>query len=237
MNMATDLIKCIVVDDDLASLKITELLIKKTPFLELQACFTDPVEAADYLTREETHLVFLDIEMPNITGLELIGSLKHHPSVIIISSKKEYAFDAFALNVIDYLVKPIIDYPRFLKAALKAKQSAQVLDVYSSETNKQLFVKVDSILHSINTNAILWIEALGDYVKINTDGKVMTTLATMKSVEARLPENLFARVHRSFIINLRKVNQIDFKNLSIGDKIIPISSFYREGLVKKIELL
>lgn len=235
--MATDLIKCIVVDDDPASLRIIELLIKKTPFLDLAASFTDPMKAADYLAQEKVQLIFLDVEMPSINGLELISSLKHNPPVVIISSKKEYAFDAFALNVIDYLVKPVISYPRFLKAALKAKQDVQSLKSPMVEMNEQLFIKADSVLHSINMNAILWVEALGDYVKINTEDKVMTTLATMKSVESKLPENLFVRVHRSFIINLKKINQIDLKNLYISDKIIPISSFYREGLVKKIELL
>jgi DNA-binding LytR/AlgR family response regulator len=235
--MNTDLIKCIVVDDDPACLKITELLVKRTPFLELTACFSDPVEAANYLLQEEVHLIFLDIEMPHVTGLELIGSLKRNPAVIIISSKKEYAFDAFALNVIDYLVKPITDYARFLKAVLKAKDDLHLHKPANVETADQIFVKVDSILHNLNLNTILWVEAFGDYIKINTANKVMTTLSTMKSVEAKLPENLFVRVHRSFIVNIKKISQIDLNNLQIGEKAIPISGFYREALMKKISLL
>jgi DNA-binding LytR/AlgR family response regulator len=235
--MLTDLIRCIAVDDDLASLKITELLVKKTPFLELVACFDDPIKAADYLAKEKVQLIFLDIEMPNITGLELISSMKHNPAVIIISSKKEYAFDAFDLNVVDYLVKPVTSYARFLKAALKAKEDMQPISTSSIDMNEQLFVKVDSVLHNISLNTILWVEAFGDYIKINTDDKVMTTLVTMKSVESKLPENLFARVHRSFIVNLRRVNQIDLNSLHIGDRMIPVSGFYREALMKKIDLL
>lgn len=235
--MRTHLVKCIIVDDDSASLKIIEALIQKTPFLELSASFSDPIAAADYLSKEDIELIFLDIEMPGISGLELINLLKHPPFVIVISSKKEYAFDAFALNVVDYLVKPVTEYSRFLEAALRAKENLQKVKPSVAEKEGQLFVKVDSILHNLNLSDILWIEAFGDYIKINTADKVMTALATMKSIESKLPTNLFVRVHRSFIVNLTKINKIDLAELHIDVKIIPVSNFYREALMKKISLL
>jgi DNA-binding LytR/AlgR family response regulator len=235
--MKTDLIKCVAIDDDPGSLKIIELLIKRIPFLELVSSFGDPLNAVDFLLQAETPLVFLDIEMPNLTGLELISTLKHNPSVIVISSKREYAFDAFALNVVDYLAKPLTDYARFFKATLKAKEGLQAIKPVSVETDHQLFIKIDSSLHNLNLNTILWVEAFGDYIKINTADKVMITLATMKSMESKMPENLFARVHRSFLVNIRKINHIDLGNIQIGSKTLPVSSFYRDALMKKISLL
>jgi DNA-binding LytR/AlgR family response regulator len=230
-------LKCIIVDDDLACLKITEALVKKTPLLDLTHSFNDPFKAADYLSINETNLIFLDIEMPGITGLELIGSLKNNPSVIIISSKKEYAFDAFDLNVVDYLVKPITEYTRFLKAVMKVKENAQKREADILNTDAALFVKIDSVLHNLNLEEILWIEAFGDYVKISLADRMLTVLTTMKSIVAKLPEDSFARVHRSFIVNLKKIKVIDLVTLKVGDKLIPISTFYREALIKKIDIL
>jgi DNA-binding LytR/AlgR family response regulator len=235
--MKQDQLKCIIVDDDTASLKITEVLVKKTPLLELIASFNDPFKAANYLTQNEVDLIFLDIEMPGITGLELAGSLKAQPAIIVISSKKEYAIDAFDLNVVDYLVKPIMDYARFLKAVMKVKASLQKTETHILDTDKSFFVKVDSVLHNLPLDDIMWVEAFGDYVKINMTNKMMTALGTMKSMEANLPEGQFARVHRSFIVNLKKIGMIDLANLQIGDKSIPVSSFYREAMMKKVNLL
>jgi DNA-binding LytR/AlgR family response regulator len=235
--MKEEIIKCIAIDDDPALLRITESLIKRTPLLELVHSFEDPFKAAAYLSKNEVPLIFLDIEMPGITGLELISSMKQPPAIIIISSKKEYAIDAFDLNVIDYLVKPIVDYSRFLKAVLKVKDSLQKTTGQALGTDSSFFVKVDSVLHNLSLDDILWVEAFGDYIKIKTAAKVMTALGTMKAMEAKLPDSVFARVHRSYIVNVKKVSEIDLANLQIGDKSIPISAFYREALMKKIKLL
>jgi len=229
------LINCVIIDDDLASIKIIEALVKRLPFLDLKASFDNPVAAAHYLSSEETELIFLDVEMPGITGLELISTFMKNQCVIVISSKRDYAFDAFSLNVVDYLEKPILDYSRFLTAVLKAQ--SVLSKRLATHVGVNLFVKVDSIFHNVIMDDILWIEAFGDYVKITVGDKVMTTLATMKSMEKRLPTLQFVRVHKSFVVNIKKIKQIELNSLQIENKIIPVSAFYRDSLMKKLQVL
>ncbi len=235
-----NIISCVVVEDDPVAQKVLEVVIQKTAFLSLKKSFSDPVEATAYLKTERVDLLFLDIEMPGITGLELLSLLDYKPSVIVVTAQQQYAVQAFEHNVLDYLVKPVSDYSRFLKAVLKAKEvkesKKQPVAVGKSEA-PPLFVKVDSLLHNINLNSILWIEAYGDYVKINTDQKMLMILSTLKGIEGKLPENQFVRVHRSFIVNIKRIDNIDPSNLQMGTKIIPISATHREALINKINLL
>jgi DNA-binding LytR/AlgR family response regulator len=238
--MADNKISCVIVEDDLVAQKVLEVLIQKTSFLNLKKSFADPIEASAYLKSERVDLIFLDVEMPGINGLELIDLLDYKPSIIMVTAQKQYAVQAFEQNVLDYLVKPVNDYSRFLKAALKAKEvkdAKKQADVPQKTDNPPLFVKVDSLLHNINLNSILWIEAYGDYVKINTDQKMLMILSTLKGIEGKLPENQFVRVHRSFIVNIKRIDNIDPANLQIGTKIIPISATHREALINKINLL
>jgi DNA-binding LytR/AlgR family response regulator len=238
--MTDNVISCVIVEDDLVVQKVLEVLIQKTVFLDLKKKFADPIEASGYLKAEPVDLVFLDIEMPGISGLELPGLLDYKPSVIVVTAQQHYTVQALEHSVLDYLVKPVGDYSRFLKAVLKAKDVKE-LKRETPGTQKSeaphLCVKVDSLLHNISLNSILWIEAYGDYVKINTDQKMLMILSTLKGIEGRLPENQFVRVHRSFIVNLKRIDNIDPSNLQIGTKIIPISSTYRESLSSKMNLL
>jgi DNA-binding LytR/AlgR family response regulator len=239
--MAEDKIRCVIVEDDLVAQKVLEVLIQKTVFLDLQKSFTDPIEASAYLQNEKIDLIFLDIEMPSISGLQMVSLLDYKPMIIVVSDKKQYALEAFEHNVIDYLLKPLQDYTRFLKSVLKAKElnesKSKKGPSQQNLANAPLFVKIDSLLHHIDLNAILWIEAYGDYVKIHTDEKTMMVLSTMKSIESKLPETKFVRVHRSYIVNVKRINNIDFSNLQIGTKIIPISATHRDSLINKINLL
>lgn len=158
----------------------------------------------------------------------------------MVTASQQYAVEAFEYNVLDYLIKPLNDYPRFLKAVLKAKEakeSKQQSQSLQKHEPAPLFVKVDSLLHNINLSSILWIEAYGDYVKINTDQKMLMILSTLKGIESRLPENQFIRVHRSFIVNIKRIDNIDPSNLQIGNKIIPVSATHREALINRINLL
>lgn len=238
--MADGKISCVIVEDDLVAQKVIEVLIRKTSFLDLKQSFDDPIEASAYLKQQPVDLLFLDVEMPGINGLELLTLLDYKPSVIMVTANQQYAVEAFEYNVLDYLIKPVNDYPRFLKAVLKAKEAKeskqQVQPTQQSEP-APLFVKVDSLLHNINLNSILWIEAYGDYVKINTDQKMLMILSTLKGIESKLPENQFVRVHRSFIVNIKRIDNIDPSNLQIGTKIIPISATHRDALINKINLL
>lgn len=238
--MADSKISCVVVEDDLVAQKVLEVLIQKTSFLDLKHSFDDPIKASAYLKQQPVDLLFLDVEMPGINGLELLSLLDYKPSVIMVTANQQYAVEAFEYSVLDYLIKPVNDYPRFLRAVLKAKE-ARELKVQAQPVSQAepppLFVKVDSLLHNINLNSILWIEAYGDYVKINTDQKMLMILSTLKGIESKLPENQFVRVHRSFIVNIKRIDNIDPANLQIGNKIIPISATHRDALINKINLL
>ena len=239
--MSDDRISCIIVEDDPVAQKVLEVLVKKTALLDLKQSFDDPIVASTYLKSEHVDLIFLDIEMPGINGIQLMDLLDVRPFVIVVSENDEYAIDAFEHNVCDYLLKPLDNYARFLKAVLKVKEIKDVKRSHREslvETDSTpLFVKVDSLLHNIELKAILWIEAYGDYVKINTEEKMLMVLSTLKAIENKLPSNQFVRVHRSYIVNVKRVDNIDPSNLQIGTKIIPISSSHREGLINKINLL
>lgn len=183
-------------------------------------------------------LIFLDVEMPEISGMELLQALIYKPAVIIISSNPKYAIDAFQFSVVDYLLKPVNDYGRFLKAVTKVSSHLKNEMPGSEITSEHhLFVRIDSVLHKIAIEDILWIEAFGDYIKIQTKDKLLTIYGTLKKIEERLPTAKFVRVHRSFIVNLEKINNIDSSNLIIDKKIIPISETHKAQLLAKIKIL
>lgn len=237
--MGEEKISCAIVEDDPVAQKVLEVLVQKTAYLDLKKSFDDPIEASVYLQHEKVDLIFLDIEMPGISGLQLISLLDYKPSVIIVSGKEDYALKAFEHSVCDYLLKPLDDYSRFLKAVMKAREQLENRNGRMKLASKvaPLFVKVDSLLHNIDLNSILWIEAYGDYVKINTDQKMLMVLSTLKAIERKLPESRFVRVHRSYIVNVKRIDNIDPSNLQIRDRIIPISANHRDGLLNKINLL
>lgn len=228
---------CIIVDDDLVSQKAIEGVIKKTDFLNLVDTFSDPVAASVYLQKGGIDLIFLDIEMPGLSGFELLDTIDFRPQIILVSGKKDYAMEAFEYSVADYLVKPIQDYPRFLKAVLKAKENYERELQSQDDIQKGIFIKIDSLLVHFSLEDIVYIEAFGDYVKIHTPDKVYTAYATMKNVEKRLPAGEFMRIHRSFIVRLDQIQNIDSTTLQIMNHILPISGTYRADLLQKINTL
>jgi DNA-binding LytR/AlgR family response regulator len=228
-------IKCIIVEDEPVSQAVMEGLVERSGFLQLQASFSDPIKAIHWLTSNPIDLILLDIEMPGLSGIEMLQSLTVRPQVIIISSKEKYAIDAIDYDVAAYLLKPVRDYSKFLKAVIKVRDRLE--EKKESVTSDSIFVKVDSLFTHLALNDILWVEAFGDYVKINTDKKVFTVYSTMKVVEEKLPATVFMRVHRSFIVNVKKIDNIDQSNLQIDKKIIPISNSYREPLMKSLNML
>lgn len=225
---------CIIVEDESISRSMIENLVSKTNFLTLKGSFTSGEEAMPWLLNNEVDLIFLDIEMPGITGIDLLKSLIVKPEIIIISANPEYAIDAFDFAVSDYLLKPIKDYGRFLQALSKVISQKNKVNV---DSQKQLYIKIDSLLQKLDIEDILWVEALGDYVKIQTSDKLHTVYSTLKKLEERLSSEKFSRVHRSYIVNLEKINNIDSSNLTIGKKIIPISDNYKKALFNKIKIL
>ncbi len=231
------MIDCIVVDDDLLTLKIVKSLVEKTDFLNLKGFFDSTLEAAEFLRNEKIELIFLDVELPDMTGLELLETLDTMPQIVLISSKEKYAVEAFRYEVTDYLLKPIENYSRFLKAAQRAKANLEQKTAPAPQKSDDIYLKIDSLLVRFNLQDILWIEAYGDYVKVKTEEKVYVVYATLKSVEDTLSASEFIRIHRSYIVRIDKIINIDATNLQISKKILPIGSSYRKKLLEKINTL
>lgn len=230
------MLKCLIVDDDPMNLKIIESFVDQTDFLAKVGTCSDAIAASNLLKNEKVDLIFLDVEMPQMSGLELIESLQEKPLVVLITSKEKYAVDAFDLEVTDYVVKPVT-YPRFLKAANRALEQAKK-PAESPENNnpESLFVKVDSRFINIDFKDIKLVEAREDYVTIHTDQKRYTIYSTMKKLEKKLPEN-FMRVHRSYIVNLNRVEAIEDNLLAIEKHLIPVGGTYRERLMTRLNML
>ncbi|MFK7899368.1 MAG: LytR/AlgR family response regulator transcription factor [Cyclobacteriaceae bacterium] len=229
------ILSCVVVDDDELSLKVVEALIEKTDSLALKGLFQQPSEAVSAVTDDSVDILFLDIEMPEMTGLELLNALNNHPYVILISTKTEYALEAYKYDVVDYLVKPL-DYSRFLQAIEKVKK--RIKEKASSSTEKKqenVYIKVDSMLVNFNLKDILYIEAYGDYIKIHTPGKVHVVYSTMKKIEEKLPSDEFIRIHRSYIARLDRIKNIDLNSVQVEQKVIPVSNSYKESLLSRVK--
>lgn len=225
--------KCIIVDDDELSRAALKKCIERTDYLELVAECKNAIEAQQLIRDSKIDLMFLDVEMPEMTGIEFIKNVEVSCQVIIVSSKKEYAVDAFEYNVTDYLLKPV-QYPRFVKAAEKARQIYE--NVQSAGTNS-LLIKQESKLIKLELENVYYIEAFSDYVNIYTKNTRYTVLSTMKAIESKLPSSDFMRVHRSYIVRLDKINVIEENTIVLNDKLIPVSRSNKEGLVKRLNIL
>ncbi len=230
---------CIIIEDDELSRKVLEEYIRKTDNLDLTASFHSAIDAINHLGKDtKVDLVFLDIELPQMSGVEFLESLQLPPQVIITTSKDKYAVKAFDFNVTDYLLKPI-RYPRFFKAVDKAFKLEKLYEV--NRIDDEIFIKKNSTLIKLAYEDILWIEALENYVVLNTEKDKYTIHFTMKAMEQTLPQYKFLRIHRSYIVNLRKVMAIKEKKLIIrfSDKTheLPIGKSYRERLLKEIKTM
>ena len=231
-------ITCIAVDDDAMTLKIVESLVNRTNFLRLLGTFESSVEASNALQQQAVDLIFLDIEMPDMTGLELIKTLRPKPAIIVISTKQEYALEAFEYEVVDYLLKPIAHYGRFLQAAQRARMSIEKASAaLPPDKTDHIYLKVDSLLVKFRLEDILWVEAFGDYVKVKTPDKVHMVYATLKSIEDALPDDEFVRIHRSYVVRMDRIDNIDNTNLQITDQILPIGNSHKKNLMERIRVL
>jgi len=224
-------IKCVIVDDEPLALSVLERYINQTPSLELVEKFTNPVKAFNYLNDNEINLLFVDIQMPDLTGFELVNNLRKKPVFIFTTAYSEFALDGFKADALDYLLKPI-DMPEFTKAVNKAKEWLEIKNEKNSlvETTKDfLFIKSEYKIIRINFSEITYIQGMSEYVKIHLAGrKPIMSLLSLKSLEAQLPTELFMRVHKSFIINLQKINIIERNEIIYDDgTIIPVSAQYK----------
>jgi DNA-binding LytR/AlgR family response regulator len=231
---------CIIIDDDKLSRKVIEEFVLRTDSLNLIDSYSSAVDAINaFNTGEEINLIFLDVEMPEMTGLEFMKTLQDPPQIIIISAKDKYAIDAFEYDVTDYLLKPV-SYARFFKAVEKVLSR----DNDNSETKhvgNEIFIKKGSSLVRLNYDEILWVEALENYVIVNTFSDKFTIHFTMKAIENKMPTDKFKRVHRSYIVNVNKINVIEDNSVVIkteeGSKVIPIGKSFKDKLMNELNLM
>jgi len=229
--------KCIVVDDDDMSRNVITHFIGKTNFLQLIKEFDNAIEASNFLKEHAIDVIFLDVKMPEMTGMEFIQTLENDYEIILITSESDYAVEAFEKSVTDFLVKPV-EYSRFLKAAQKAKKNLESgAGSGEPENPNELYVRSDSKLVRIPYEDIFYVEALADYVIIHTPAKKHIVHHTMKGIESRLPSRIFARTHRSYIVNTHKIESLEDNSILIEKKYIPIGASYRESLMERLNLL
>jgi DNA-binding LytR/AlgR family response regulator len=232
---------CIIIEDDKLSLRIVEEFVSKTTDVELVGTFSNAVDAINHLGQDDNiHLIFLDVELPDMSGMEFLDSIKINPQVVIISSKEKYAVDAFNYEVTDYLVKPVT-YARFFKAIERARKRMQVRNGVDKIGKDEIFIKKNSTLVRLRYDDILWVEALENYVIFNTFEDKYTIHFTMKAIEQKLPMEKFSRVHRSYIVNTSCIEVIEDNSVLIkthdGTKTIPIGKSYKDKLMGDINLM
>lgn len=226
-------LNCVVVDDSAIQRMTVTKLVANHPSLNLIGDFSNAIETKNCLTNKEVDLIFLDIEMPVINGFDLLDGLKVKPQIIFITSKAEYAVKAFDYDATDYLQKPIS--PQRFNAAVKRAMDLYVLRKENiDEDSEHIFIKSNLKKLKIFTSKIRWIEAYGDYVKVVTEDENHLVLSTMKSFENDLSKERFIRVHKSFIINIDKVDKFNSKFAEIGVTKIPLSRNKKEDLVKAL---
>jgi DNA-binding LytR/AlgR family response regulator len=232
-------INCIIIDDEPLARKGLKEYINDVDFFNLTGEYDNAVAAAEQISRGEVQLLFLDIQMPKITGLDFFKSLQHAPPVIFTTAYPQFALEGFELNALDYLVKPI-SFERFLKAALRAKEFYEVRTVNAAEVNQQsarpeyFFIKADNKLVKIFYNEILFAEALQNYVVIHTGDKKYITYLTFKSVEEYLPSDRFIKTHKSYIIAAEKIDSIEANDIKIGQHHIPVSRNMKDEVMEKL---
>jgi two-component system, LytTR family, response regulator LytT len=235
-------LKVIIVDDEPMSRSFLERYCEKFGDLEVAGSFEDASTALTYLHKNEIDILFLDVEMPDVSGFQLLDQMLYLPKVILTTSKTDYAFDAFQYGVADYIKKPIT-YNRFQEAVTKIKDSlvkkaAPAPAPKNTDVNlEEIFIKADGKLTRLNFQEILYIESLGDYVKYFTATKNYVTLSTLKAVEEKMTGNKFMKVHRSYIVNLQKIKDIQDNTLVIEGRVIPISKSLKSEVMNRINVV
>lgn len=230
---------CLIVDDESMHRLTLRKLCSKIDFLNVVAECDSATKALTLLQKKSIDLIFLDINMPNMTGIELVRTMRQLPQVIFTTANKEFAVEAFEHDITDYLIKPV-SYPRFLKAVTKAKtihETALASTVSSKTDLDTLFLKEDGRLTKLNMKDILWIESVGDYANFITLKETHTIHATLKKIEERLPSQEFHKIHRKYIINLNKIVDIEDHSVLIKDKLLPISRRSKPSLMEKLNFI
>ena len=228
-------LKCLIVDDDLMARKSIERLCEKNEHLQLLDIFDNGNDALAYLEKESVDLLFLDIEMPELSGIELLNQLIELPMVIFTTSKTEYAFDAFEFQAIDFIKKPITAQ-RFEQAVTKAFDIAKKSQIYKTQTS-DIYVREDGRFIRVPCDDIQFFENVGDYVRVKTIKAQYIIHGTLKSIDEKLNDSRFLKIHRSFIVNLDKIKDIEENSLVIEKNVIPISRANKSELMARLKIL
>lgn len=226
--------RCLIIDDEPLARQLMESHIRQVKSLQVVGACETAIEAFELLHREQVDLLFLDIQMPGITGLNFLKSLKNPPKVIFTTAYMEYAVEAFELEAVDYLLKPIT-FERFIKAIQKISAQKEIPPVSQSQPpDEAIFIKVQKRLLRIAYPDIFYIEGFGDYIKVVTANAVHTSYSSLNKIGELLPEQQFLRIHKSFIINVRHIQFIEGNLVRILDKELPIGVTYKDALYKKL---
>lgn len=234
-------IRCMIVDDEPLALDVLENYINKIDHLELVARVENAIEAFNWLNRESVDLLFLDIQMPKLTGIELLQNMTRPPRVIFTTAYRDYALTGYELDAVDYLLKPI-SFDRFLRAVNKVYQLAAPPHSLSSPPEQAdpayeesfIYLKADKKMVKVLLRDILYIESLKDYVRVRTTGKSVTAYQRISYLEEKLPEGRFMRIHRSYIVSLAKVEAYSNHSIELGEKELPIGRNYRSEVLKAL---
>ena len=236
-------INCIAIDDEPLALDIIKAYCAKVPFLKLAGTFSNAIDTLEYLRHNTIDLMFLDIQMEELTGIQLLNSLKNKPMVIFTTAYDQYALQGFDLDVLDYLLKPI-PFERFVKGANKALEQMQKKRVEQPDKQERVavpnkntffFVKTETRIERVNASEVLYVEGMGDYWRIVTKTRRIMTLMNAKGIEEILHEPGFCRVHKSFFVAVDKIEFVERKQIKIGEILIPISDTYQKNFFDLIE--
>ncbi|BDD11470.1 DNA-binding response regulator (plasmid) [Fulvitalea axinellae] len=233
-------LNCLIVDDESLARRVIKRFLDDVPFLTLVGECKNAIEASQAIRENDIDLIFLDINMPKLSGLDFLKTLPNPPMAIVTTAYREYALEGYELDVVDYITKPIA-FDRFLKAVNKAqKRKEETMPPQSVEKDTAsnfFFVKTDKKLQKINADDILYIEGFGEYVKIHTEKECVITYLALKSLEESLSPSIFVRVHKSFIISIPKINNVEANIIRIQQHRIPVGQGYKKRFLDKVKAL
>ncbi|MBO6584776.1 MAG: response regulator transcription factor [Gracilimonas sp.] len=220
--------RCVIIDDEPAARSVLEQYIADTPELQLTESCKNALEARKVVKEKEVDLLFLDVNMPRLSGIEFLKTLNNAPRVILTTAYSEYALEGYELDVVDYLLKPF-SFERFLKAVDKAWDKTEI----SQAAGQVITIKADGKLYRVGVNDIMFAESQGDYITVHTNEKKLTFNQTLKDFYSQLPESLFSRVHKSYVVSLSKIEYLEGSLIKLGNHSLPVGKAYKEAFLEK----
>ncbi len=219
------MIRCLIIDDEPSSQNLLEAFVDRIPFLELSGICNNAIEALEFLNETAVDLLFLDINMPQLTGISFYKSLRNPPKVIFTTAYSEHAVEGFDLNAVDYLLKPF-SFERFVQAISKVK-------LQGDEAKDSIVIKADKKLHQIKTSEIHYVESLGDYVKVHLMDKTLITYKTLKKIIEELPNSSFVQIHKSYVVNRQKIEFVEGNSIVIGTNRVPLGQKFKKDFLTR----